>query len=228
MLGAILLFSALAGCTAAGSSTAVPAVTVITTTAKITGTATVTETGPTMTLPAKTSVLTTTAEKPVTVESTVTEVSTVTETTQAPTISSSSETQAAANPWSGTTTQVSGGPAPEFPDILTNWKLTNSWDTQARAFSGQWTPVSGSDGQRFPSTMNGCDLQRFLVRWRSISGAQVDVGLADAAGGDGQSVTDTSGWMAFDGCEHPQVRFHGDTNELTDAAISVQRYEPSA
>ena len=77
--------------------------------------------------------------------------------------------------------------------------------------------------------MNGCDDQRFLVRWRAIGvDAQIDAGLADAADNTTDVTTDTSGWMAFDGCEHPQVRFHGNTSELTDVAVSVQRYQPAA
>lgn len=228
VLAGVLLLAASVGCSGAGANTAVPAVTVITTTATITSAVTVTKVGPTTTAPGRTILVTTTAETTVTLERTVTGVATVTNIPQAPPTSSASQAQAAANPWSSTITQVSSGPAPGFPVTLSNWKLASSWDTRARAFSGQWTQVPGSDGQRFPSTMNGCDLQRFLVRWRSVGGAQVDVGLADAADAAGQTVTDTAGWMAFDGCEHPQVRFHGDTNGLTDVTISVQRYEPSA
>ena len=77
--------------------------------------------------------------------------------------------------------------------------------------------------------MNGCDEQRFLVRWRSIGTAPtIDAGLADAGDGVGTTVTDTAGWMAFDGCEHPIVRFHGSTSELGDVAVSVQQYTASA
>ena len=221
----------LGACTSTSGS-ALPAVTVITTTATAMSTTSVDVPGPTVTLPATTVSATTTLATTVTAIRTTTRTATVTTvvTRSAPTAgTTTAPAPSGANPWSSDSEQVAGAPVPQFPATLPDWRLTATWDTTTRAFSGQWSPVSGTDAERFPSTMNGCDDHRFLVRWSSTgTGSQIDAGLADATDSPDDVTTDTAGWMAFDGCQHPIVRFHGSTNELTDVAVSVQEYEPAA
>lgn len=96
------------------------------------------------------------------------------------------------------------------------------WATWMRA----WWPAewSGVSLIVLNPSMNGCDDQRFLVRWNAAgSAARIGAGLADTAGSVSDVVTDSSGWTAFDGCQTPEFRSHANTNELIDLAVSVQQ-----
>ncbi|WP_207843031.1 DUF2510 domain-containing protein [Williamsia soli] len=122
------------------------------------------------------------------------------------------------------------GDPPEFPASLDQWSLTQSWDVTQRAFENQETPIPGPDFSTFPATMNGCDNQRFLVRWRVLNpNATVVASLADANGTAVNNATGSSGRMDSDGCLTPQFEFaeSSDASNLTDIAVSVQRWSPA-
>jgi hypothetical protein len=78
--------------------------------------------------------------------------------------------------------------------------------------------------------MNGCDLQRFYIRWRSVNtSATVEVTFLST--GDeivlGNPVAGAAGWMSGYGCGQPGFRLKqsSDTSTLTDVAVEVQRWE---
>ncbi len=94
-------------------------------------------------------------------------------------------------------------------------------------------PPEPADGrpEQFPSTTNGCDNQRFLVRWRSVSSDadvaarwnQSDVKFGTPTVGEG-------GWFDLDGCAWPEVRLENAKpggSTLTDVAVRVQRWIPA-
>jgi len=128
-------------------------------------------------------------------------------------------------------------PSPDFPTALPQWQLHNSWSDNPRVFAGQGTAVSGPGHGTFPSTMNGCDAQRFLLRWRALeASARVDAYLYDAGKNVRKQTTANAGWMDFDGCLTPAFLLSGHTTApgtegegmaLTDVAVTVQQYFPA-
>ncbi|WP_157519466.1 hypothetical protein [Modestobacter sp. Leaf380] len=134
--------------------------------------------------------------------------------------------------WAATGVQFEVGDPPEFPRDLDGWALQNTWSVLPRAFEGQdWTLVPGADYDTFPSTMNGCDTQRFLVRWRVLADdVEVEAGLLDAIGDGGSSLSGSNGYMSFDGCLTPAFRLPETNSEystLTDVTTEVQQYYPA-
>ncbi len=141
----------------------------------------------------------------------------------------------AANPWPQKLVypySQGAAPSPEFPTSLAGWEMAGAWSDMPRVFSGEsWTAIGGPGGEQFPSTMNGCDSQRFLVRWRSVSSDtdvaarwnQSDVKFGTSTVGEG-------GWFDLDGCARPEVR-HANAkpggSTLTDVAVRVQRWIPA-
>lgn len=102
--------------------------------------------------------------------------------------------------WPGTNS-IGLAPSPEFPQSLPQWISKNYWSLTARAFPSDWSPAPGPAQSKFPSTMNGCNNQRFLVRWRTLNpNATVIATDMDAAGRPGKQVSGSSGWMDLDGC----------------------------
>ena len=81
--------------------------------------------------------------------------------------------------------------------------------------------------------MNGCDDQRFLLRWRAINQAvTVDARPVGVTGEQsGAQVTGTAGWIDLDGCQTPQFRFHGTpptgSANLTDVTVRVEQWLPT-
>ena len=131
-------------------------------------------------------------------------------------------------------------PSPPFPPTLVGWRLQATWNDMPRAFSGTgWTTVSGPDNADFPSTMNGCDDRRFLLRWRGVSRtAQIAarwvnsaeaVPTPDVTGTAGRVVIANAGWIEVDGCQAPQFRLVSDANgsTLTDVTVEVQQLAPA-
>jgi hypothetical protein len=136
-------------------------------------------------------------------------------------------------PWPTTTGHIGVAPIPTFPATLPHWAKHAAWSDLPRAFESQWTNVAGPHQERFPATMNGCDDQRFLLRWRTINQAvTVDAQPVGANGAQsGTQVTGAAGWMDFDGCQTPQFRFHGTpptgATNLTDVTVSVEQWLPA-
>lgn len=125
---------------------------------------------------------------------------------------------------------VRTGKPPAFPASLDGWRLQAQWDVTPRAFDSTWTDIPGPDYTAFPSTMNGCDDQRFLVRWRVLDdGATVTAVWADDADNEHGRVVGSAGWFDLDGCEHPAIRLAQGANgsTLSDVAVSVQQYWPA-
>lgn len=121
-------------------------------------------------------------------------------------------------------------PSPVFPSTLKGWRRVDTWSQMPRAFTGSWTDVAGPDYGTFPATMNGCDDQLFLVRWRSIAeGAPVQASWTHGPL-RGDELTTDAGWMSVDGCQTPQFRvahsFSGGSN-LTDVTVDVQAWTPA-
>jgi hypothetical protein len=138
------------------------------------------------------------------------------------------------------TDQIGVSPSPPFPTALVGWQLEAAWNEMPRVFTGtDWTALSGSDRSTFPSTMNGCNDQRFLVRWRAIgSSAQVAarwvysaeaVPSPDVTGTAGKQVIANAGWMDVDGCNTPQFRLMSDSDgsTLADVTVEVQQLSPA-
>ncbi|MCK0517646.1 hypothetical protein [Williamsia sp. DF01-3] len=125
---------------------------------------------------------------------------------------------------------IETGDPPEFPTRLEQWALQQTWDATPRAFKGQETAVPGPGFTKFPATMNGCDNQRFLVRWRVLNpDATVVASLADVNGTVVNNATGSAGRMDLDGCLTPQFEFaeSGDASNLTDITVAVQQWSPS-
>lgn len=131
--------------------------------------------------------------------------------------------------WPGTNS-IGLAPSPEFPQSLPQWISENSWTLTTRAFPSDWSPAPGPYHSKFPSTMNGCNNQRFLVRWRTLNpNATVIATDMDAAGRTGKQVSGSSGWMDLDGCRTPAFQFESSTDPstLSDVTIAVQQLAPS-
>jgi len=151
------------------------------------------------------------------------------DTATAPTSGTTSTTKST-SAWSAGPNKASGTPVPVFPDSLPDWRLNNSWDATSRAVVGDWTPAKGPDNGNFPSTVSGCDLQRFLVRWRANDDqARIEARWINAAGIAGQPVAGHAGWFDLDGCTTPQFRFVNSDGVATRSSISVsvQQYFPA-
>lgn len=137
-------------------------------------------------------------------------------------------------------------PSPKFVEEIDGWRLKDHWEGMVRTFDERWSAASGagSDGDYgFPATMNGCDNQMFLVRWRAIgsgagsvtagwtNGAFVGASPLEVSQVDGDKVTGSSGWMSLDGCEIPVFTYKPATSadgSIRDVAYSVQQWWPSA
>ncbi|KNX35893.1 hypothetical protein VV01_21745 [Luteipulveratus halotolerans] len=79
--------------------------------------------------------------------------------------------------------------------------------------------------------MNGCDTQRFLVRWRAADDVTVSASWFHATAEDvaGEVSRGRRGWMILDGCQVPRMRLDEAANgsTLTDLAVEVQQLEPA-
>jgi hypothetical protein len=131
--------------------------------------------------------------------------------------------------WSAGPNKTGGSPIPVFPDSLPGWRLNSSWDATTRATVADWAPAKGPDNGDFPTTVNGCNAQRFLVRWRANDDqARIEARWINAAGISGQSVSGHAGWFDLDGCTTPQFRFITSDGVATRSSVnvSVQRYFP--
>lgn len=124
-----------------------------------------------------------------------------------------------------------GTAPPPFPESVEGYALSNEWRETVRAFEGEeWSTIF-----EYPATMNGCDMQRFYVRWRSVNPAAIveaalltstdEILLVGPARGG-------VGWMTSYGCGQPAFRMIGtvDTaneSNLTDVVVEVQQWEIS-
>lgn len=146
-----------------------------------------------------------------------------------PSPETSATTPASTVNWPGTNT-IGLAPTPEFPQSLLQWTSQDSWTLTARAFPSEWSAAPGPNQSRFPSTMNGCNNQRFLVRWRALNpNVAVIATDMDAANRPGDEVTGSSGWMDLDGCRKPafQVDSRTNPNTLSDISIAVRQFLPA-
>ena len=162
------------------------------------------------------------------------------EATRAPTgapIASPWPAQPAALPAQG------AAPSPEFPKTMVGWSLDTSWSDLPRAFAGTtWTALSGPAGADFPFTLNGCDSQRFLVRWRGVTAdaqiaarwgqgaAKFDKSVAADATNFGTPVVAHAGWLDINGCYLPEFKLQVATSKgatLSDVTVRVQRWVPA-
>ncbi len=126
-------------------------------------------------------------------------------------------------------------PVPAFPPALPGWQLTAAWTQTTRAFTGQWRPLAGPGGEEnYPATMNGCDQQRFLLRYRVLNESTTVIPgwthspPANNPAAPEQTLTPAhSGWLALDGCQVPMFTFdatNASSANLVDVAVEVQRY----
>jgi len=85
----------------------------------------------------------------------------------------------------------------------------------------------GGRPEQFPSTTNGCDNQRFLLRWRSVSSdADVAARWNQSDVKSGSPTAGEGGGFDLDGCARPEVRLENTKpggSTLTDVAVRVQR-----
>ncbi len=120
------------------------------------------------------------------------------------------------------------GSPPPFPETVAGYSLAEEWHETVRAFSGEdWSTI-----YEFPATMNGCDLQRFYIRWRAVNeSAKVEVTFLSSPDEIvlGDPVDGVAGWMSGYGCGQPAFRLKhsNDESTLTDVAVEVQRWEVS-
>ncbi|GLZ40776.1 serine/threonine protein kinase [Actinokineospora sp. NBRC 105648] len=126
-------------------------------------------------------------------------------------------------PWS----VKAGASPPAFPTKVDGYTLVDTIKDTPRAFTGtEWTTVTD-----FPLTMNGCDRQRFYIRWRALNREAVVestlLNAADEVAGD--TAKGTAGWMSSDGCGQPAFRMPAAAGEstLTDVVVEAQRWEAS-
>ena len=114
---------------------------------------------------------------------------------------------------------------------MDHWTLQEQWSTQPWAFTDQWITAAGPDYGEFPATMNGCDNQRFLVRWRVLTeGVDVRAAMVDTIGGVWKQTSGHAGWMDLDGCYAPGFQLAGPTDHgstLVDVGVEVQQYWPA-
>jgi serine/threonine protein kinase len=119
---------------------------------------------------------------------------------------------------------------PAFPEEVTGFSLDDENRVTTRVFSGekQWRTLD-----EFPATMNGCDQQRFYVRWRSLDpSAEVEATWLSYDGSEvlSKAVRGSAGWQSSDGCSQPgfRLRSSGRGSTLTDVVVDVQRWEASS
>lgn len=148
-------------------------------------------------------------------------------------------TTAESIPWPVALYAIGIAPSPQFPATLDGWRMSNKWSDRPRAFGGPGaggdpsagTRLAGPGNKKFPATMNGCNNQRFLVRWRAVNdGALIDAYWLDAVGRPRQIVTATAGWMAVGGCETPTFHYSDQNTgpgNLSDVAVDVQQWLPA-
>lgn len=196
----------LAGCGGTDSGTAVPGIVATTT-------VTSTQPGTTVTGPATTYSVISTAVTSVTVPTTVTRPTTVTITKES--------TPAPGAGWTHRPNSDGVG-AETFPSGLPGWTMSNNWQSGPVALPNLFTPAAGPDGDRFPSTMNGCDSQRFLILWH-VKDVQIKAIWWDDTGASQNPVTGTSGWFDLDSCETPAFQaLPGGAS--ADVSVDVQQY----
>jgi hypothetical protein len=118
---------------------------------------------------------------------------------------------------------------PAFPDEVSGYSLDDEDRATLRVFTGgkQWQTL-----EDFPATMNGCDEQRFHVRWRSLDPtADVEATWLNYDGSvENKAVRGSAGWQSSFGCSQPAFRLHssGNGSTLTDVVVDVQRWEASS
>lgn len=123
-------------------------------------------------------------------------------------------------------------PAPEAPEEWGDYRIHDSWDGQVRTF-GDAGPqeITAREGDRFPATMNGCDLGMYFVTFKSVNpNVNVRAHLIDAAGNSAVSEDINQGWSLSTNCETPAMEFldSGDTSTLGDVVYTVHEYRQSS
>ena len=221
----------LAACSATETGTALPGIVASTSITSIQpGTtlpgSTVTLAGPTVTV-VVTSNVTESATTSVIVRSTLLRATTVTKTVTAGANKAQTvaHTPGPAAPAAGWTHQPNsdGTDSETFPDSLAGWTMTNNWQSGPKAFSSGFTPATGIDGGRFPSTMSGCGSQRFLVLWH-VQNVTVTAAWLDDTGATQSPVTGSSGWFDLDSCETPAFQAMASSGGVADISVDVQQY----
>lgn len=133
--------------------------------------------------------------------------------------------------WSGERGQIGVGKTPPFPESMPRWRRSVSWEDRVRVFTHvEWSPLGNPEGGHFPSTQNGSDLQKFLVRWRSVAEpSTVRAGEADPVDKVAQHVVGQEGWMILDGSHSPAFGFGSEPrgSTLLDVFVSVQQWVPA-
>lgn len=141
--------------------------------------------------------------------------------------------------WTGNPTRLGIGTPPQFPASLPGYAdVADQWTATTRAFDSEWSPASAADpAQPFPTTMNGCGEQRFLVRWRSTNpDVPIRTGYTRAIIETEGTVLEyeesaaTSGWMSLDGCATPLFRADPPTTSsatLADVVVQVRQLTPT-
>ena len=118
---------------------------------------------------------------------------------------------------------------PAFPDEVHGYRLADQNRETVRIFDDkQWQIID-----QFPATTDGCDQQRFYVRWRSLDpAAQVDATWVSSDGSEieNKAVRGSAGWQSNDGCSKPAFRLHssGGGSSLDDVVVDVQRWDASS
>ncbi|MCW6005853.1 hypothetical protein K1W54_14880 [Micromonospora sp. CPCC 205371] len=114
---------------------------------------------------------------------------------------------------------------PNWPAGYPGYRYADEGTASVRVFGGQGPAVVNG----FPVTMNGCDHQRFFVRWRTLGGQRVSaevvstpdlISIANAAEGN-------AGWIASHGCGQP-CWTNAAVSQIVDVYVSWQRWVPEA
>ncbi len=122
---------------------------------------------------------------------------------------------------------VAGDPPPPFPSVIPGFTLEHSTTEQVRAFTGgEYATIND-----YPHTMNGCNNQRFHVRWRALN----EEAVVEATYGYDPNNTQMAeppvrgraGWLATHGCAQPGFRLiSAGGSTLTDVVVEVQQLRP--
>lgn len=122
-----------------------------------------------------------------------------------------------------------GQSPPPFPTAATGYSFSRSVQTTVRAFEGtKWATVTD-----FPATMNGCDQQRFYIRWRSLNPSAAIQATFVSSPDDivlDAPVTGTAGWQSGYGCGQPAFRLSStasDGSTLADVVVEYQVWTAS-
>ena len=122
-----------------------------------------------------------------------------------------------------------GQSPPPFPTAAKGYSFSRSVRTTVRAFAGtQWSTVTD-----FPATMNGCNQQRFYIRWRSLNSSAAIRATFVSSPDDivlNKPVTGTAGWQSGYGCGQPAFLLPGtgsDGSTLADLVVEYQVWTPS-